>query len=609
MSANPFRSDWLAGGDDDRLRPQGTLSYVSGLTDEVLRFLTIPQQLDKTVGRHGSRDAAIFAAEGVRLSWYDLKARADELAAGLLALGLRRGNRVGIWAPNRHEWVITQFATARIGLILVNINPAYRKSELEYALNKVGCRALVMARRFKSSDYLGMLGEIAPEIHFKGASEVLDSVRLPSLKHVVLLGEPGPQAPSPPSLQGIGLPGGARSTQEPVPPRCLSYAQVCRLGGPAQRGRLESLSAALDPDDAINIQFTSGTTGSPKGATLSHFNIVNNARFCAKAMALSPDDKLCIPVPLYHCFGMVLGVLCCVASGATMVFPGEGFDAADTLRNIARHRCTALHGVPTMFTAMLEDPSFAQHDLSSLRTGIMAGAPCPIETMRKVIARMHMREVTIAYGMTETSPISFQSGLDDPLERRVSTVGRIQPHLEVKVVDAAGRIVPVGVSGELCTRGYAVMRGYWQDAERTTESIDATGWMHSGDLATIDAQGYCNIVGRVKDMLIRGGENVFPREIEEYLLRHPAIQDVQVFGVPDPKYGEEVCAWIVPRRGQSIDEQQVREFCRGQIAHYKVPRYVRIVEQFPLTATGKAQKFEMRKVMVAELGVQEARTA
>jgi fatty-acyl-CoA synthase len=585
MSANPFRSDWLAAGQDDRLRPQGTQSYVSGSTDEVLRFITISQQLDKTVSRHGSRDAAIFDAEGLRLSWYDLRARADELAAGLLALGLRRGNRVGIWAPNRHEWVITQFATARVGLILVNINPAYRKTELEYALNKVGCRALVMARRYKSSDYLGMLGDIAPEIHFKGASEVLDSVRLPSLKHVVLLDD------------------------DPVPPRCLSYAQLLKLGGPAQRARLDALSAALDPDDPINIQFTSGTTGSPKGATLSHLNIVNNARFCAKAMALSPADRLCIPVPLYHCFGMVLGVLCCVASGATMVFPGEGFDATDTLTSIARNRCTALHGVPTMFIAMLADASFAQHDLSSLRTGIMAGAPCPVETMRQVIAHMHMREVTIAYGMTETSPISFQSSLDDPLERRVSTVGRIQPHLEVKIVDADGRIVPVGRSGELCTRGYAVMRGYWQDDERTRESIDAAGWMHSGDLATIDAQGYCNIVGRVKDMLIRGGENVFPREVEEYLLRHPAIQDVQVFGVPDAKYGEEVCAWIIPRRGQMLDEQQVRDFCKGQIAHYKVPRYVRFVEQFPLTATGKPQKFEMRNAMIAALGLRTERTA
>jgi len=394
-----------------------------------------------------------------------------------------------------------------------------------------------------------------------------------------------------------------------VPPRCLSYAQVMALGGPAHRARLGALSAALDPDDAINIQFTSGTTGSPKGATLSHFNIVNNARFCAKAMALSPDDKLCIPVPLYHCFGMVLGVLCCVTSGATMVFPGEGFDAADTLKAIAKHRCTALHGVPTMFTAMLADPGFAQHDLSSLRTGIMAGAPCPIETMRQVIAQMHMRQITIGYGMTETSPISFQSGLDDAVERRVSTVGRVQPHLEVKIVDAAGRIVPIGQSGELCTRGYSVMRGYWDDAERTAESIDLAGWMHSGDLATIDAEGYCNIVGRVKDMLIRGGENVYPREIEEYLLRHPAVQDAQVFGVPDLKYGEEVCAWVVLRRGQSLTEQQVRDFCKGEIAHYKVPRYVRVVEQFPLTATGKPQKFEMRDAMIRELGLSIERTA
>jgi fatty-acyl-CoA synthase len=576
---------WLTGGRAEQLRPHGTQSYVSGPTDEPLRFITLPQLLAKTVARHGARDAAIFEAENLRLSWYDLQRRADDLAVGLLALGLRRGNRVGIWAPNRHEWVVTQFATARIGLVLVNINPAYRTTELEYALNKVGCRALVMARRHKSSDYLGMLGEVAPEIHFQGASEVLDSVRLPDLKHVVLLGD------------------------GPVPPRCVAYSKVLALGGPAQRARLDALTAALDPDDAINIQFTSGTTGSPKGATLSHFNIVNNARSCAKAMALGPEDRLCIPVPLYHCFGMVLGVLCATASGATMVFPGESFDAAETLRASARHRCTALHGVPTMFTAMLEEPTFAQHDLSTLRTGIMAGAPCPIETMRKVIAQMHLREITIAYGMTETSPISFQSGLDDPIERRVSTVGRIQPHLEVKIVDADGRITPIGQPGELCTRGYAVMRGYWEDEARTREAIDPAGWMHTGDLATIDAEGYCNIVGRVKDMLIRGGENVYPREIEEYLLRHPGVQDVQVFGVPDPKYGEEVCAWIVPRRGHALDEQQVREFCRGQIAHYKVPRYVRIVEAFPLTATGKAQKFEMRRATMAELGLKEERTA
>jgi len=519
------------------------------------------------------------------LSWYDLKHRADEMAAGLLALGLRRGNRVGIWAPNRHEWIVTQFATARIGLVLVNINPAYRRAELEHALVAVGCRALVMARGFKGSDWLAMLGEIAPEIHLGGASETIDSVRLPELKHVVLLGD------------------------GPVPPRCLAYPQLLALAGPAQSARLDALSAALDPDDAINIQFTSGTTGSPKGATLSHFNIVNNARSCARAMALGPTDKLCIPVPLYHCFGMVLGVLCAATSGATMVFPGESFDAGATLTSIAAHRCTALHGVPTMFAAMLEHADLARHDLSSLRTGIMAGAPCPIETMRKVIARMHMSQVTIAYGMTETSPISFQSSLDEPLERRVSTVGRIQPHLEVKIVDAAGRVVPVGTAGELCTRGYAVMRGYWEDEARTREAIDAAGWMHSGDLATIDAEGYANIVGRLKDMLIRGGENVYPREVEEFLLRHPAIQDAQVFGVPDAKYGEEVCAWVIARPGQPLDEAAVRDFCRGQIAHFKVPRHVRVVAQFPLTATGKAQKFEMKKATMMSLGLSDEATA
>ena len=369
------------------------------------------------------------------------------------------------------------------------------------------------------------------------------------------------------------------------------------------------MSAALDPDDAINIQFTSGTTGSPKGATLSHFNIVNNARFAAKAMAFTPDDRLCIPVPLYHCFGMVLGVLACVATGATMVYPSEGFDAEATIAAIEQTRCTALHGVPTMFIALLALPTLHEHDVSSLRTGIMAGAPCPIETMRRVVRELHMSEVTIAYGMTETSPISFQSSVDDPLERRVSTVGRIHPHVEVKIVDAAGSIVPVGQQGELCTRGYSVMRGYWEDAERTREVLDEAGWMHTGDLATIDAEGYCNIVGRVKDMLIRGGENIFPREIEEYLETHEKVQDVQVFGVPDPKYGEEVCAWIVLKAGQTATADEIAAFCHGQIAHYKVPRHIRFVPTFPLTATGKAQKFAMRDAMVRELGLRVAKTA
>ena len=586
---NPFSSGWVRGGADERLRPQGTLSYVSGGTDDPLRFRTVSQALDKCVGHHGSRDAAIFAADGITLSWYDLQRRSDEVAAALLALGIRRGNRVGIWAPNRVEWLLVQFGTARIGAILVNINPAYRSSELEYALNKVRCRALIMARSLKSSDYLGILKGLAPELDQPGAEPLLESRRLPHLKRVIVLADRGKDAP--------------------VPARAQKFSDFLRHAGPAHKLRLAGLSAELDPDDAINIQFTSGTTGSPKGATLSHFNIVNNARYCADAMALGPNDRLCIPVPLYHSFGMVLGVLSCVASGATMMFPSESFDAAQTIAAVQRHRCTALHGVPTMFIAILAHPTLAQHDMSTLRTGIMAGAPCPIETMRRVVSELHMSQITIAYGMTETSPISFQSGVDDPLERRVSTVGRIHPHVEVKIVDAQGRIVPVGQSGELCTRGYSVMRGYWEDEARTREAIDASGWMHTGDLATIDAEGYCNIVGRVKDMLIRGGENVYPREIEEFLLRHAAVQEVQVFGVPDARYGEEICAWIVLQAGQIASVEEISAFCQGQIAHYKVPRHIRFVPAFPLTATGKAQKFMMREAMMHELGLHEAKTA
>jgi len=582
QSRNPFSSAFLQGGTDDRLRPPGTLSYVAGSSDDPLKFMTIPQFLDRACARNGAGDAAVFA-NGLRLSWYDLRRRSDDVAAGLLALGVKRGDRVGIWAPNRAEWLYAQFGTARIGAVLVNINPAYQRSELEYALNKVQCKVLIMARALKSSDYLAMVRALAPEIETNAPR--LRAERLPRLRHVIVLDD------------------------GPLPPGAMRFSDFLAAAGPAHRARLDGLSAALDPDDAINIQFTSGTTGSPKGATLSHFNIVNNARSCAKAMALGASDRLCIPVPLYHCFGMVLGVLCCAAVGAAMVFPGESFDAEATLATIARHKCTALHGVPTMFIAMLDHPDFAQYEMSSLRTGIMAGAPCPIETMRRVIAQMHMSEVTIAYGMTETSPISFQSGLDDPIERRVSTVGRIQPHIEVKIVDAAGQVVPLGTAGELCTRGYCVMRGYWEDAERTAESIDAAGWMHSGDLATIDAEGYCNIVGRVKDMLIRGGENVYPREIEEYLYRHPKVQAVQVFGVPDPRYGEAVCAFIVLKGGQSASAEEIRAFCAGQIAHFKIPQHIRFVPEFPVTATGKPQKFVMREQMMRELGVAERKTA
>jgi fatty-acyl-CoA synthase len=572
---NPFSSDFLRSRGDDHLRPQGPLSYVAGTSDDPLKYMTISQLLDRACARHGGRPAAIFAENKLSLSWYDLRDRSNDVAASLLALGIGRGDRVGIWAPNRAEWLFTQFGTARIGAILVNINPAYRSSELEYALNKVGCKALIMARRHRSSDYVEMLRAVSPEIDREASS--LQAAKLPQLKHVVLLDD-GPH------------PRGTRL-----------FSQLLSLAGPGHRVRLDGLSAALDPDDAINIQFTSGTTGSPKGATLTHFNIVNNARYAAKAMAFSAEDRLCIPVPLYHCFGMVLGVLTCTAVGAGMVFPGEGFDAEATLAAVARYKCTALHGVPTMFIAQLEDAKFANYDTSTLRTGIMAGAPCPIDTMRAVIDRMHMREVTIGYGMTETSPLSFQSRTDDPIDRRVSTVGRILPHVEVKIVDANGKVARLGESGELCTRGYGVMRGYWDDPERSADAIDAAGWMHSGDLATIDEHGYCTIVGRLKDMLIRGGENIYPREIEEFLLRHPKVQSAQVFGVPDHRLGEEVCAFIVLKPNQSATVEEIQSFCRGQISHHKLPRYIRFVSEFPMTATGKPQKYVMREQIVSEL--------
>ena len=563
------------------IAPVAGRSQVRGATQPPLSDLTIPELLAQTAARFGDRPAAIFREQGIRWTWAEFAAEVDALAAGLQGLGLRKGDRLGIWSPNRSEWVVTQFATARIGVILVNINPAYRLFELEYALELSGCRAIVSAERLKTSQYLEMLRSAAPELD-TCAPGALRSQRLPDLEFVIRLG--------------------SEST-----PGMLNYGDLLA------RGRAALASAplaapALDCHDAINIQFTSGTTGSPKGATLTHHNVVNNARYIALAMRFTEADSLAIPVPLYHCFGMVLAVLACVSTGAAMVFPGESFDAGATLAAVAEERCTALHGVPTMFIAELDHPDFARFDLASLRTGIMAGSPCPIETMKRVVSQMHMREVTIAYGMTETSPVSFQSSTSDPLERRVSTVGRIQPHLEVKIVDADGQVVAVGEKGELCTRGYSVMKGYWGDPQRTREAV-RDGWMHTGDLATIDADGYCNIVGRVKDMLIRGGENVYPREIEEFLFRHPKVQSVQVFGVPDPKYGEEIAAWIVVKPGQQCSESEIRDFCRDQIAHYKVPRYIRFVDELPMTITGKVQKFVMRERMIAELGLAETRTA
>jgi fatty-acyl-CoA synthase len=563
--------------------PTDGLSYVRGSTDVPLSESTVGQFLADTAQRFPDRPAVVFREQEVRWTWAEFQQEVDVLATGFLELGIEKGDRVGIWSPNRFEWLMTQFATARIGAILVNINPAYRLAELEYALNKVGCKAIVSAEKFKTSMYLEMLQELAPELATATPGD-LHAARLPDLRAVIRMCDADT-------------------------PGMLNFSDVIERGRLAlDTAKLDAIGATLDPNDPINIQFTSGTTGNPKGATLTHRNVVNNARYIAMAMRLTEEDSLCIPVPLYHCFGMVLAVLACVSVGAAMVFPGEAFDPGATLRAVSEEKCTALHGVPTMFIAELDHPDFASFDLSRLRTGIMAGSPCPIETMKRVVSQMHLAEITIAYGMTETSPVSFQSSTTDPLDKRTTTVGRIAPHLEVKVVDPLGEIVAVGETGELCTRGYSVMKGYWGDEAKTRESI-VDGWMHTGDLATIDAEGYCNIVGRLKDMLIRGGENIYPREIEEFLFRHPKIQSVQVFGVPDAKYGEEVCAWIVLRAGEQLTAEEVQAFCQGQIAHYKIPKYIRFVDELPMTVTGKVQKFVMRDRMIDELQLKEGKTA
>ncbi len=560
-----------------------TQSYVHGVSATPLIGETIGVHFDKAAAQWGARDALIVRQQNVRWSYGELKARVDAFAAGLLALGLAPGDRVGIWSPNNSEWVITQFATAKAGLILVNINPAYRLSELDYALNKVGCKALITANSFKTSDYVGMLRELAPEIDRSAPGE-LQSKRLPALTTLIRIGDD--------ERRGF-----------------LRFADVLHMGGDRHRAQLGELAATLQFDDPINIQFTSGTTGAPKGATLTHHNILNNGYFIGEAQRLTDQDRVCIPVPLYHCFGMVLGNLACVTHGSAMVYPSEGFDPLASLQAVEAERCTALYGVPTMFIAELGHPDFKRFDLSSLRTGIMAGSPCPTEVMKRCIAEMHMSEVTIAYGMTETSPVSTQTSHDDPLERRVGTVGRIHPHVEIKIVDGAGRIVPPGTAGELCTRGYSVMLGYWDDDERTAEAIDRARWMHTGDLATLDEDGYCNIVGRIKDMVIRGGENVYPREVEEFLFRHPKIAAVQVVGVPDLKYGEELCAWVQVKPGMIANAEEVQSFCKGQIAHYKIPRYIKFVDAFPMTVTGKVQKFIMRDETIKELGLHEQKTA
>ena len=559
------------------------LSMVAGATVPALLEHTIGEALDRAVKRWPDAEALVSAHQDIRWTWAEFGQRVDAVAAGLLSLGLNPGDRVGVWAPNCAEWTLVQFATAKAGLIQVNINPAYRLSEIEYTLKKVGVKVLVSAEHFKSSDYAGMIETLAPEIPASTPGD-LKSARLPDLRGVVLIG-------------GSRRAGWTAFDELPM-----------RTTG-ADLGRLADIGETLDRNDAINIQFTSGTTGLPKGATLSHRNILNNAYFVGAAMGLGEGDRLCIPVPLYHCFGMVMANLACAVHGATMVYASEGFEPAQVLRTVEFERCTGLHGVPTMFIAELEHPDFAGFDLSSLRTGIMAGSPCPIEVMRKVIDRMNMSEVGIAYGMTETSPVSFQTSRDDPLERRVSTVGRVQPHLEVKVIDAEGMIVPRGEPGELCTRGYSVMIGYWNDPERTAEVLDAEGWMHTGDIGVIDDEGYCNIVGRIKDMVIRGGENIYPREVEEYLFRHPKVEDVTVVGIPCPRYGEQLCAWIKVRSGETVDADEIVTFCKGQIAHYKIPAVICFVDSFPMTVTGKIQKFEIRKAMIAELGLAEQKTA
>lgn len=544
---------------------------------------TIGDHFRRIVRRFPEQEALVSCQQNVRLTYAQLDRQTHQLASALLRLGLVTGDRVGIWAHNRVEWLLLQIATAKAGLILVNINPAYRIVELEYALNKVGCKLLVTMNAFKTSDYIAILRELAPE-SLTAASGALHAARVPALRTIVHL------APEP-------LPG------------LMSFADLLRLGDTADPA-VDRTMRELFPDQAINIQFTSGTTGFPKGATLTHRNLVNNGFFIGEAMKLTERDRLCVPVPLYHCFGMVLGNLACLTHGAAIVYPSEGFDALAVLTAVQTERCTGLHGVPTMFIAELEHPRRAEFDLSSLRTGIMAGSPCPIEVMKQVVRDMHLREITIAYGMTETSPVSCQSTTDTPLERRVSTVGKVHPHLDIKVVDPlTGEIVPHGQPGEFCTRGYSVMRGYWGDQERTFEAVDPDGWMHTGDLATLDAEGYVNIVGRLKDMVSRGGEKIFPREVEEFLYRHPAISDVQVIGVPDRKYGEELCAWIILKRGQTATAVEIREFCRGRIAHYKVPRYVKFVDAFPMTVTGKIQKFKMREIMRAELQLTEEKTA
>ncbi len=550
------------------------------MMDDLLK-ITIGDLLDRQARRFGDRDALVHVEHDVRYTYAEFRDQCNRVAKGMLALGIQKGEHVGIWATNYPEWVVAQFATAKIGAVLVTINPSYRTHELEYLLKQSDVSTLLLIERFKTSDYVGMINELIPELRGSEPGR-LASGKFPMLKRVIFIGQT-PQA---------GM---------------VGWNDLAQLGAAVGDGRLAERQAACDPDDVINIQYTSGTTGFPKGAQLTHFNIVADASYIAECMKFSEHDRLCIPVPFYHCFGCVLGTLCCVTRGAAMIIPASSFDPAKTLAAVEQERCTGLHGVPTMFIAELQHPEFARFSFPALRTGIMAGSPCPIEVMKQVVERMGAREITIAYGQTEASPVITQTRTDDPIELRVSTVGRALPNVEVKIVDPeTGAEVPRGQQGELCTRGFIVMKGYYNLPEATAKAIDQDGWLHTGDLATMDERGYCKITGRLKDMIIRGGENIYPREIEEFLYTHPKVADVQVVGVPDLKYGEEVMAWVKLKEGETATADEIREFCRGKIAHYKVPRFVKFVNDFPMTVTGKIQKYKMREVAVEELGLYEA---
>jgi fatty-acyl-CoA synthase len=556
-------------------------SYTSGISEAPLIGLTIGDMFDAIVARYPDNEALVSRHQGLRYTYRQLRDEVDRCARALMALGVEKGQRIGIWAPNCAEWTITQFATSKLGAILVNINPSYRLTEVQYALRQSGCTWLVIAPQFKTSDYTGMIHELAPELA-RSRLGALQAAQLPDLRAVVRLGE----EPSPGMLRWTEL---------------LAMAASVTAEDLAKRQRQQEF------DDPINIQYTSGTTGYPKGATLSHHNILNNGYFVTELLRFTDRDRLLIPVPLYHCFGMVMGNLGCMTHGATMIYPSGGFEPTAVLEAAQEERATAVYGVPTMFIAELNHPDFARYDLSTLRTGIMAGSPCPVEVMKQVQSLMHMSDVAIAYGMTETSPVSTQTRIGAPLAKQVGTVGQVHPHVQIKIVDPqTGQVVPVGARGELCTRGYSVMLGYWNNDEATRGAIDAARWMHTGDLATMDEEGYLNIVGRIKDMIIRGGENVYPREIEEFLYSHPKVQDVQVIGVPDEKFGEEIMAWVRLREGQTATVDEIRDYCRGKIAHYKIPRYVKFVDAFPMTVTGKVQKFLMRDESVKELGLESA---